>query len=588
MCIDIKQYIFLFIILLLPLSLEVLGQQVVLTEDFEDENLSMNPEWTGDIEDFSFFDDGANTLLRLNAGGAGSSVITTPSTVAYGSWEFFIDQDFAPSNSNRSYIFLISDIANLSGNVNGYAVRAGASGSNDRFRLIRFTDGSETEILEGSVDLSGGGPFQIRVERDDSGEWRLYESAGYGSEPVLSGTAVENTHTRSDYFGLNLNYTSTRSDLFYFDDISIENSEPFYVTSVSVEGATKLEVSFNYPLDFTTADPASFELNNGAGQPVVVSEGSGVFSALLTYPNSLDPGNYILGINSIDNIYGGAIPPNTEIGFSVNNPFSVVSVNPVTASRIAVEFTEQPDESTWTPSNFRMSPVAGGDPITPVSIDYSETGFPKTLFLVLSDPLSVGDYTLAIQNNGSSRNGWPIAGDTSFNFKLENPFFVTDLEIISRSEFAISFSQNVQTADRSNFEISGFGSPDNIQQPAPDIVSLSYDSPVEVGDREMIISDVMSDQDWEIEASTTIEFALFDEFSNGDLAITEFFYRVPVSWRTTTFDRPQYVEIYNRSEKLLNLRDFTISGNKISEDSDLPIGPGEYLVIARGSSVFLE
>lgn len=588
MYIQSNQYFILFIILLLNFPGEVLGQQIVLTDDFEDENLLLNPEWTGDIGDFSFFDDGVNTLLRLNAGGAGSSVIFTPSTVAYGSWEFFIDQDFAPSNSNRSYIFLISDIADLSGNVNGYAVRAGASGSGDRFRLIRFTDGSETEILEGSVDLSGGGPFQIRVERDDSGEWRLYESAGYGSEPVLSGTAVDNTHTRSNYFGLNLNYTSTRSDLFYFDDIFIENSELFDVTSVSVERATKLEVSFNYPLDFTKADPANFELNNGAGQPVAVSEGSDVFSALLTYPNSLAPGNYVLGINSIDNIYGGTIPPNTEIGFSVNNPFSVVSVNPVTASRIAIEFTEQPDESTWNPSDFKMSPAAGADPITPMSIDYSETGFPKTLFLVLSDPLSIGDYTMDIQNNGSSRNGWPIAGDTSFNFKLENPFFVTDFQILSRSEFEITFSQNVQTADRSNFEILGFGSPANIQQPAPDIVRMSYDVPVDVGDREMIISDVISNQDWELEANTTIEFALFDEFATGDLAITEFFYRVPVSWRTTTFDRPQYVEIYNRSEKLLNLRDFTVSGNNISEESDLPIEAGEYLVIARGSSVFEE
>ena len=588
MQVHIRLTISLIIASLFFITVPVSAQQVVLNDDFEDNDLTQNPFWTGDIVDFTSFDDSGNTLLRLDAGDAGNTVITTTSTTVYGTWEFFIDQDFSPSNSNRGFIFLLSDIADLNGNVNGYAIRTGASGSDDRFRLIRLTDGSETEILAGSVDLSSGGPFQIRVERDDNGEWRLYESAGYASTPVLSATANDNTHTTSNYFGFSLDYTSTRTDRFYFDDIIIENSEPFDVSSISVESATELEVTFNYQIDESSLDPSDFQLNNGVGQPVSALAGSNDFSVLLTFSDALISDDYTLTVNNVDNIYGGTIPANTEISFIVINPFDVVSVEPVTASRIEVEFTEEPDEASWNPADFDITPNEGGSTISPNSIDYDGTATPNSLFLELNDPLPLGDYTLDIENNGTSAKGWPIAGDTSFNFTLENPFFVTDFEILSRSEFEITFSQDLQTVNGSNFVITGFGSPDNIQQPSSDVVRIMYSSPVDVGERELTINDVISDQDWEIEANTIIEFSLFDEFAAGNLLISEFFYRVPIAWRTATFDRPQYVEVYNRSNKLLNLRNFTISGNNISENSDLPIEPGEYLVITRGVPVFEE
>jgi len=588
MLVQLKQFVGLSFWLLFTVSANTFAQQVVLTDNFEDQDLTQNPAWSGDTGDFTFFDDSGNTLLRLDAGGAGNTIINTSSSVVYGSWEFFINQDFAPSNSNRGFIFLLSDIADLNGNVNGYAIRTGENGSGDRFRLFRFTDGSATEILQGSVDLSGGGAFQIRIERDENGEWRLYESAGYGSVPVLSGTTTDNTHTSSNYFGLSLDYTSTRSDLFFFDDIVIENSEPFDVASVTVESATELEITFNYPIDFTSADAADFDLNNGIGQPVSASAGSDNFSVLLAYANPFVPDDYSMLINNVDNIFGGTIPSNTEISFTVTNPFDIVTVEPVTASRIAVEFTEEPDEASWNPADFGISSDGGGSTFIPSSLNYDGTEAPNTLFLVLGDPLPLGDYTLDIENNGNSINGWPIAGDTSINFTLENPFFVTDFEVLNRSEFEITFSRNVQTVNASNFEITGFGSPYNIQQPTSDIVRISYNSPVGVGERELNINEVVSEQDWEIEANTTIEFSLFDEFTAGDLVISEFYYRVPIAWRTTTFDRPQYVEIYNRSNKLLNLRDFTISGNNISEGTDLPIEPDEYLVITRGVPVFEE
>src|SRR6056297_730767 len=139
MLVQQKKFVAVLFWLFFAVSANMYAQQVVLTDNFEDQDLTQNPVWSGDTGDFTFFDDGGNTQLRLDADGAGSTTISTQSSVVYGAWEFFIHQDFSPSNSNRGYIFLMSDIADLNGNVTGYAIRTGESGSDDRFRLYRFT-----------------------------------------------------------------------------------------------------------------------------------------------------------------------------------------------------------------------------------------------------------------------------------------------------------------------------------------------------------------------------------------------------------------------------------------------------------------
>lgn len=583
----------IFIKTLLPalfissLSTAVFSQQVVLEDDFEDEDLTQNPEWTGQLSDFTSYDDGGNTLLRLNLDEDGTTQLVTSSNTAYGSWEFYIDLGFPPSGSNNAYIYLIADNNNLDSVSNGYAIQAGESGSDDRFRLIRITNGSETDIISGSLDLSSGGPFQIRVTRDESGEWSLYESAGYGSTPTLAGSTTDNTYSSSNYFGFYLEYTSSRADQFYFDDVIIENSETFDTANASIASATEIDVTFNYQIDESSLDPGDFSVDGGVGNPGSVALEDD-FTVRLTFDNILPDDDYTITINNVDNIYGGTIPTDTEVAFTVSNPFDVVSVEAVTSSRIAVEFTEQPDETSWSTSDFEITEDGSSTgPINPASIEYDESSEPNRIYLVLGSSLAIGDYNLAIQNVTSTA-GWPLGGDTVFDFSVVNPFFVTDFEYLNRNEFDITFSQDVDgtSLDASDFEITGFGSPNNAQLEEPDRVRISYDDPVETGDRELLINSLASVTGWEIEANTTIEFTLFDQFEAGDLVISEFYYRVPISWRTSEFDRPQYIEIYNRADKLLNLRNYTINGENISKDEDLPISSGEYLVITRGVPVF--
>lgn len=577
----------LFLLLMLIfLEANVFAQQTVLQDNFEDEDLTQNPEWTGDLDDFTTVDESGNTVLQLDADAAGTTILKTASSTAEGTWELFYRFGESPSGSNRTQIFLIADSNDLDGNVNGYALSIGESGG-DPVHLIRYDSGSETELLSTTTEIQKDQGYQIRVERNGSNEWSLFISESLGSTPVQEGGSVtDDTYQTSSFFGFLLDYTSTRVDQFFFDNVIIQNAESFDVVSASAVNATEVDITFNYQIDETSLDLSDFSIDSDFGN-LTSADLEDDFTVRLTYDTVLPDDNYTITINDVENIYGGTIPANSEVDFSVTNPFDVNSVTVETASRIAVEFTEQPDETSWSTADFVITEAGSSTgSINPVSIDYNNTSEPNTIYLVLGSSLSIGDYNLSIQNV-TSTDGWPIAGDTEFDFSVSNPFFVTDFEYLSRTEFDIIFSQNVDgsTLDASDFVINS-GSPNNAQLEESNKVRITFSNPINVGEQELIINNLSSTSGWEIEANTSVEFTLFDEYENGDLVISEFYYRVPTSWRTSTYDRPQYIEIHNRVDKVLNLRNFTINGESISIDKDLSIESGEYLVITRGVSVF--
>lgn len=476
-------------ILILVLSVNfVRAQDIIIQDDFEDQNLSANPEWTGDLGNFTFFEENGNTLLRLDAPEAGSSQIRTASTTAYGTWEFYIDQDFPPSNGNRGFIFLISDSEDLTDNVNGYAIRTGENSAPNFFRLFSFSSGTSTEILTGELDISGGGPYQIKVTRDVDGEWGLYESKGYGSVPTFVGSVIDNTHTTSSFFGLQLNYTATRANNFYFDDIVIKDGiEPLQLVDVEVESSNSLRLFFTEVVDETSLQTTDFSLN-GIQPTAVTLDIENQNEIIIEFENSLDEGVNALEVTKINDFRGNTIET-VNFEFTVTNPFFIENVKLVDATGIEIEFSEEPEEADLIPTAFTIKAVGNPSNVETIST--------VTIRLTFDSQLDAGSYTLII-GEIESVNGWPLTGDNQF------------------------------------------------------------------------------------------EFTVFDQFEVGDLLISEFFYRVPVDWRTAEFDRPRYIEMFNSTDKFLNLRDFTINGENINPETDLSISPNEYLVITRGEPVFLE
>lgn len=210
-------------------------------ETFQDGNFDTNPTWTGSTGDFSITD---NVLQLTATPVTGKSYLTTPSAaIDEASWEFYVEMNFNPSSSNYIEVYLVSNVADLSDEINGYLVRIGLIA--DNVSLVR-QDGIEKTVLiagvEKRLDLNPVNLW-VRATRSRFGEWRLHSKLGNETNWFMEGEATDLTYNESAYFGIKSNYTSTRSDKFYFDDFVVTGEA--YVDQVAPAIDTVYSISEN-------------------------------------------------------------------------------------------------------------------------------------------------------------------------------------------------------------------------------------------------------------------------------------------------------------------------------------------------------
>ncbi|MCC5942172.1 MAG: lamin tail domain-containing protein [Balneolaceae bacterium] len=365
-------------------------------------------------------------------------------------------------------------------------------------------------------------------------------------------------------------------------DFEVEN--PFIVTDFNALNRTTFEITFSQDIQSGGDNTANYSIA-GIGSPQIAEVPAGSPNVvIIQFADPLDEGDFELQIENITSVDSWQIDDGTAAEFALINNFELDTLDLFRGDEITLEFSDVPDEATLITSNFEISGIGN-----PADISYDPLADPNIVVLELNEPLFSDDYTL-ITTNLLSEFGWPLFGDTEFAFTVDNPFEVSDFEIVSTTEFVVTFSQNLLagSVNTSAFVINGIGSPNNASIENDNAVRITFNDSVDEGDQELIINDIRSLEGWQIAPDTTIPFALFGDYEPGDLVVSELYYRVPISWRTSEFDRPRYLEIFNRSDKTLNLRNFTLTGQNISVDSDLPISPGEYLVLTRGVPVFEE
>lgn len=312
----------LITLLFLAIPTFLYAQQANFEDGFDDGDFTNNPTWQGTTDDFTVtqitsndpsFQD--NFVLRLDADEAGTSYLSTPSSNVVGYWEFFIRLDFAPSNNNRSYIYLMSDIEDLTGDVNGYALRAGENGAEDVFRLFKITDGAEdTEILTGTTKIDQGGEFRVKVTRTEDGEWTLEVGEGYNASLNLDDTGTDNSITSAEYFGFTANYTASNRSSFYYD-FKIRKL-PFNAISSQVIGNNEIEVVFNKDIDQSSALADNFELNPGGSNPSSVTFPA-ANSINLEFSNNFEGGENNLTITGVKDAIDEVAIEDTTLTFFI-------------------------------------------------------------------------------------------------------------------------------------------------------------------------------------------------------------------------------------------------------------------------------
>ena len=244
-------------------------------DNFSDGNFVANPSWIGNESKFIV----STNQLKLQAPAVTSSAYlsTVSSAINDASWEFLVSLGFNPSSSNYIRVYLVSDSVNVSGSLNGYYVMLGNTA--DEISLYRQSETTRTKIIDGAdgrLNLSTSST-KVKVTRDALGNWELFSDVGLTGTYISEGIALDATHLSSTYFGLFFNYTATRSDKFYLDDIvvtgnPIVDSNFPTVTSVKVISSTELELIFSEKLETASAEAIeNYVASNGLGNPAAAN-----------------------------------------------------------------------------------------------------------------------------------------------------------------------------------------------------------------------------------------------------------------------------------------------------------------------------
>jgi hypothetical protein len=240
-----------------------------VSETFSDMNFSHNPEWFGDINQFTISDKGQ---LQLKSEGAGNSYLSTiNSCINNTEWQFYIRLPFSPSANNNARVYLTSDQSDLSADLNGYFIQFGESGSADAIELFRQNGQELTSICRGTASLiSKSFELKIKVLHQTDGNWEIEVDPLDGTGFLPEANGFDNELPTSNYFGFYCKYTKSNSQKMYFDDVFIHSLEPIitdsippHISNLKCLSETILELSFSEEIKMETAlEFSNYTLND--------------------------------------------------------------------------------------------------------------------------------------------------------------------------------------------------------------------------------------------------------------------------------------------------------------------------------------
>ncbi len=302
--------------LLVPLAFLCFSASGQITDNFSDGDFTQNPAWQGDVANFV-----VNTAgeLQLMAPAAGASTLVVAGNIPDTAiWNLHFRLAFAPSTSNLLRIYLLADQADLT-TANGYFLEIGENGSLDALRFFRQDGGTETLLATGQAGLVGTDPvdIQLHIIRAKTGVWTIEAAAGQ-TALQLQNIVLDATYGGGPnrFFGFNALYSATRTDKFFFDNISIlpdvPDTQPPTITLVEAESPGSVKVVFSEPIDPTSANNATnYNISNGVGQPMSATLAADQQTVFLSPGVALTTGNYTLQVAGVHDTTGNVMTTQT-------------------------------------------------------------------------------------------------------------------------------------------------------------------------------------------------------------------------------------------------------------------------------------
>jgi hypothetical protein len=288
-----------------------------LTDSFNDGNFTTNPIWSGNDSGFVV----QSNVLRSNGPQASSVIyLSTPSSLMDSAeWNFLIRLDFNPSSTNQVRVYLSSDQPDLTGNLNGYFVQFGETGTApDSLDVFRQSGGAVTKVFTGVTGMmtsSTSNSVRIKILRHAGGIWDVFADKAGGNNLMAEGSFTDNTYPTSNYFGVVCDYsTASRYNLYYFDDFSVGYITPDViqpdVASVNVLSSTAIDVRFTEPVELASSENAfNYSVNNSVGNATTATRDAGDVALVhLTFANTFQNAtNYTLTVSGVKDLAGNTM-----------------------------------------------------------------------------------------------------------------------------------------------------------------------------------------------------------------------------------------------------------------------------------------
>lgn len=235
------------------------------SDDFSSGSLD---QWSGDVDEFTI---NAQEELQLLAQSSSPAFLYVNAQVPDSAvWELNARLTFPPSNSNALEWILQSESAEIN-NLRGYGLSFGESGDEDAVEFVRYDNGNSTVLGRMQDGAVASDPVQVRFRVFRAGDVFTVLAAYDGSGSFTDTLVVSDDSYRegaSLVTGLLCNYTSTRSDRFFFDDYVLDRTQPDVsppqLLDVAVS-AEQIDLTYNERIDISNLEasitPGSFSLS---------------------------------------------------------------------------------------------------------------------------------------------------------------------------------------------------------------------------------------------------------------------------------------------------------------------------------------
>lgn len=292
-----------------------------VNDNFDDGDFTSTPEW---IDTAGTFIVNSDLMLQLNAEEGGESFIYTLTSLADSiRWQSSVLMDFAPSASNTLKIYLAAD--NIDPSVgNSLFFEIGESGSNDALNLYENNSGILNLIASATMGALGSDPaeFVFLLEKTTDNLWSLYVDYGQTGQQLEWEMMMDiDWLDQSILYGFSMEYTSTRVDKYFFDNVVVEpllpDSEAPSLISVNLVSPTLIDLVFSEPMDLATLqDLNNYNVSPSIGAPSSINvDAENTSTASLNFTgNPLQSGlQYEFTANNLTDIAGNVINTNSKL-----------------------------------------------------------------------------------------------------------------------------------------------------------------------------------------------------------------------------------------------------------------------------------